>query len=100
MRRLLLAGVLLAGPALANRGDQLLDAARSDDRAAVSMALKQGADVNAREEDGTTPLAWAANRGNLAVAEMLLGAGASPNLATELGITPLALARFTPLTCH
>lgn len=92
MRLLLLAGVLLAGPALANRGDQLLDAARSDDRTAVSLALKQGADVNAKEEDGTTPLAWAANRGNLAMAETLLGAGANPNLATELGITPLALA--------
>lgn len=78
--------------AAAKLGDALIDAARDDDRAAVESLLKQGADVNAREEDGATALAWAASRSNVAMAEVLLKAGANPNLANELGIGPLSLA--------
>jgi ankyrin repeat protein len=48
--------------------------------------------VNAREDDGTTALAWAATRSNDAIAELLLNAGANPNLTSELGIGPLSLA--------
>jgi ankyrin repeat protein len=72
--------------------DALLDAAQGDDDAAVAALLRQGASVDAREEDGTTALAWAANRGNVAMAELLLAAGANPNLTNELGIGPLSLA--------
>ena len=51
--------------------DALLDAARSDDHAALSALLNQGADVNAREDDGTTALAWAATRSNKDIARRL-----------------------------
>lgn len=70
----------------------LFDAARNDDQAAVALLLKQGADANAREADGTTPLAWATTRANVDVARILLEAGADPNLANDLGIGPLSLA--------
>jgi ankyrin repeat protein len=70
----------------------LIDAARTDDRAAVAMLLGQAADVNAREDDGTTALAWAAARCNIAIAELLLQAGANPDLTNEPGIGPLSLA--------
>jgi cytohesin len=70
----------------------LLDAVRSDDRAAVERLLKAGADPNEREQDGATPLSWAATRANTAIAALLLKAGANPNLTNELGLSPLAIA--------
>lgn len=93
-RRLLRAAcaLLIAWPAAAKLGEAILDAARSDDPAAVAALLRQGGDVNAREEDGATALAWAANRANTAIAELLLKAGADPNLTNELGVGPLSLA--------
>jgi hypothetical protein len=70
----------------------LIDAVRADDQAAVARITAEGADVNAREPDGSTALAWAAMRSNVAVADLLLKAGANPNLTNELGIGPLSLA--------
>jgi ankyrin repeat protein len=85
-------GLLVSLPALAAPGDALIAAARADDPAAVAGLVRQGADVNARDEDGATALAWAADHSNLAMAELLLAKGADPNIANELGISPLALA--------
>src|SRR6185295_18565472 len=73
-------------------GEALIDAARNDDRASVAALLGQRVDVNAREGDGTTALAWAATRSNTGIAELLLKAGANPDLTNELGIGPLSLA--------
>jgi len=78
--------VLAGSPARAKLGEALIDAARSDDRAAVVALLDQKADVNAREDDGTTSLAWAATRSNTGIAELLLKAGANPDLTNEMGI--------------
>ncbi len=82
----------LSLPALAASGDALIGAARADDPAAVAALVRQGADVNARDEDGATALAWAADHSNLPMAELLLAKGADPNIANELGIGPLCLA--------
>jgi len=76
----------------AGLGEALIDAARSDDQAAAAALVAQGADVNLREDDGTTSLAWAVVRSNAEIAELLLDAGANPDLANELGIGPLSLA--------
>jgi ankyrin repeat protein len=73
-------------------GQSLIDAVRSDDQAAVAALLTRRADVNAREVDGATALAWAALRSNAGIARLLLDAGANPNLTNELGIGPLSLA--------
>ena len=43
----------------------------------VNLLLEHGADVNARTEDGTTPLLFAAAAGNSEVCELLLDKGAS-----------------------
>ena len=43
---------------------ELIAAAKKADIEAVRALLKQGANVNARYGDGTTPLHWAAYRGN------------------------------------
>jgi ankyrin repeat protein len=79
-------------PALGNSGNALIDAARNDEQNTVAALLQQGVDVNVRDEDGTTPLAWAVNLSNLAMAELLLNKGANSGLTNELGIGPLSLA--------
>jgi ankyrin repeat protein len=69
------------------------DAAMRGDREAVRGLLKQGADANAAQGDGMTPLHWAADRGDAAIAEMLLYAGANVSAVTRVGqYTPLHLA--------
>lgn len=72
--------------------NRLVDAVRGDNRAAVETMLASGADVNAREPDGSTALGWAAMRSNVEIAKLLLAKGADPNLTNELGIGPLSLA--------
>ena len=79
-------------PAVASAGTDLIEAVQNDDRATVSALLTKHVAVNAREDDGATPLAWAAVRCNLEIARMLLKAGADPNLRNEQGIGPLYLA--------
>ena len=71
----------------------LPDAAQQGDKAAVRSLLKQHADVNAAQGDGTTALHWAAFRDDLEMAQLLLQAGADVKAATREGaITPLFMA--------
>jgi ankyrin repeat protein len=57
------------------------------------LIIKGGANVNAKDKDGTTPLYWAAYYGHTAVAEMLLKSGPNLNVKINLfGYTPLHLA--------
>ena len=51
--------------------------------------LITGANPNARDEDGQTPLHWAEDTD---CARLLLAAGASPNAADADGLTPLDYA--------
>jgi uncharacterized protein len=46
----------------------------------------------AAETDGTTPLHWAAHRGDLQAVKQLLKAGADPRQANDYGATPLSEA--------
>ncbi len=73
-------------------GMALIEAVQSDDLSAVAALLQKRVDVNAREEDGGTALAWAAVRSNFEIAALLLKSGANPNLTNEQGIGPLYLA--------
>jgi len=83
MKHLLLttiAAVLLVGTAFA---DPIHEAAANGDLAGV------GADVNAKEEDGWTPLHYAVYEGYKEIAELLIAKGADVNAKEEDGWTPL-----------
>jgi ankyrin repeat protein len=69
------------------------DAAKAGDREAVRALLKQAADVNSAEGDGTTALHWAARAGDAELVQMLVYAGANVKATTRLGAyTPLMMA--------
>jgi len=63
-----------------------------DVRQATSL-LDQGVAVDARDEDGRTPLMLAVAQGRLEVVRLLLARGADPNAADNSGRTPLQQAR-------
>lgn len=60
--------------------DQLFEAVRKGDAAAVTAVLDKGADVNAKFRYGTTALFKAAERGNAEVTKVLLDRGADVNV--------------------
>lgn len=60
--------------------DQLFEAVRKGDAAAVTAALDKGADVNAKFRYGQTALFKAAERGNAEVAKILVDRGADLNV--------------------
>lgn len=81
----LLAAVLLAaacgsGTSLDKR---LLRVATQGDRRKVNELLAKGAHVDALDEDGWTPLLWAAAHGNEDTVQALLDAGADREAATR-----------------
>ena len=80
------------GVPLAAAGDDLIDAVKQGDLAAVRTVLGQGVDVNTPEADGATALHWAIYRNNLPVVEALVGAGADVTAQNRYGVRPLGLA--------
>jgi ankyrin repeat protein len=68
------------------------DAVRVNNIEKVKALLSNGADVNARDKMGDTPLHVAANFNARDVAELLLAKGADVNARGDLGVTPLHLA--------
>jgi len=70
----------------------LVDAVKGGDRAVVQKLLRQKANVNAAEADGTTALHWAVRADDQELIRLLLGAGAAPRIANRYGVTPLQLA--------
>ena len=67
----------------------LIDAVKNVDREAVRSLLKQGANVNATQADGTTALHWSSYRDDLESADLLIRSGANVNARNDLGATPL-----------
>jgi ankyrin repeat protein len=71
---------------------RLVDAVKRRDDKAFAALLGAKADVNAKQPDGATALAWAVHLGERRMAEALLDAGASADTADEYGETPVTLA--------
>ena len=76
----------------AGRVGPLAEAVRAGDLARVRGLLKQRADANASESDGSTALHWAADRGDAVAVDLLLRSGARVTVANTYGVTPLSLA--------
>ena len=91
-------------PTLAEGTTPLMRAAKNGDAATIRLLLEHGADVNARQKNGTTPLMFAAGIGYgtgtfatdyatpaelLESVKVLVAAGADMNAVSEAGQTPL-----------
>ena len=90
-----LAIVLLAGFVGSLAGApaaEVADAVRTRNTGALQTLLKQRADVNAAQADGTTALHWAAHWNDLETVNLLLRAGANAKAANRYGATPLSEA--------
>lgn len=84
--------VLACGSTAAHADRRLAEAARTADVDAVQSLIKQRADVNGLEADGSTALLWATYRLDLDMVKALLAAKANPNAANRYGVTPLLQA--------
>jgi uncharacterized protein len=86
--------VVIAAATLGAAGGDLrmVTAVKSGDRAAVRVAMRAKADVNAAEPDGTTALHWAVRADDLETTRLLLAGGANAKAANRYGVTPLSLA--------
>jgi ankyrin repeat protein len=56
------------------------------------LLLEYGADVNARNDTGSTPLHYAASSGCLSLVKLLLKYGGDPRIKNNEGKTPLDVA--------
>jgi hypothetical protein len=94
--------------AAVNSWTPLLHAVHKAQPRATAALLDAGANPNATDPDGTTPLMMAAGYGYADIVRILLAHGANPRIATNDGITALDLARsgvpdidrFTVFNCQ
>ena len=92
---LLLSSITFGADAPDRPTDAFYTAIRTNDLAAVNALLKQGSDVNVRDNDGATPLMSAAAVGSTDVMKRLLEAGAEVNARNTLGSSALTWATKT-----
>ncbi|KAK5658815.1 hypothetical protein OQA88_1627 [Cercophora sp. LCS_1] len=58
----------------------------------MTLLLSEGFEINARDDDGRTPLSWAVEHGSRDMMELLLAKGAELELRDNSGVTPLLRA--------
>ena len=71
---------------------RLATAVKNRDIATVRTLLKQKADPNAADVDGTTPLIWAAHNGDAETGKLLIAAGANVKATNRYGVSALVEA--------
>jgi ankyrin repeat protein len=76
-----------------NANTPLHAAVVGNQREAVVLLVQHGANVNATDSGGWTPLGLAAHNGRGPIIEILLNSGADPNIRNNQGDTPLKVAR-------
>jgi ankyrin repeat protein len=85
--------LLLTAAVLSAADTRLADAAQQGNIENIRALLKQKADVNAPQGDGSTALHWAAQKDDVEMAKLLLAGGANVKATTRLGAaTPLFMA--------
>ena len=93
MKRLIIiatVGLLSFGTAWAD--STLADLIQNGRRVAALELIEEGADVNAAQGDGTTPLHWAVYKIDTELTGRLLAMGAEPDAVNRYGSSPLAEA--------
>ena len=70
----------------------IFEAIKNEDNQRVIQLLDEGVDVDIRFENGSTPLMFAAQNGNLEIVKLLLERGANVNAKNEIGSTVLMFA--------
>lgn len=76
----------------ASTAPTVVDAAKTDNLAAVRKLIKERAEVNTTANDGSSALLWAAYHSNVEMTKALLAAGAKVDAANRYGVTPLLQA--------
>ena len=71
---------------------QLMSAAQSGDLETIKLLLKNGVEINAKDNAGYTALTWAAVEGQTNVVKLLLDKGADFNAKDTKGFTTLMIA--------
>jgi uncharacterized protein len=87
---LAIGGLVLALDARADSA--LADAIQQGDSRAAQALLQDGANVNAAQNDGSTPLLWAVHQVNATLVADLLRREADPDQANNFGASPLSEA--------
>jgi uncharacterized protein len=77
------------GAAWAAPAGSLIAAAEGKDQAGALKLIAEGADVRAKDVDGTTALHWAAHHANVELVGKLLEKGAEVNVSNDYGSTPM-----------
>jgi len=81
-----------AAPVFSNVNNELLSAASSGDTAAAARLLGEGADVDAKNNQGDTALLLAAKSGKIDTARLLIAKGANIEAKNNVGETALIAA--------
>ena len=84
--------IAFSGLAAGSTDARLIDAVQKGDHNIVRELLRDHADVNETQPDGSTALILAADRNDLESANLLIRAGANVNVRNEYGATPLFAA--------
>src|SRR4030088_1681564 len=92
MKRAIFAAVfwLAAAGAAAAADTSLAGLIQAGNRDAALKMIATGADVNAAQGDGTTPLHWAVYKVDVDLARALLDRGAKPDVINNYGSQPYA----------
>ena len=85
-------GMLFILPLIGADTAAVADASKRADFARVQSLLRQGAEVNAPQPDGTTALHWAAQLNDVKLVDLLLAAGANPKAINRYGASPVLVA--------
>jgi ankyrin repeat protein len=80
---------LAAGAAWAAPPGSLIAAAEAKDHDAAMKLIAQGADVRAKDVDGTTALHWAAHYADVELVDALIKKGAEVNVSNDYGSSPM-----------
>src|SRR5258707_5119421 len=83
---------LAAASTAAAADDTLAGLIQAGNRDAALKSIAAGADVNAAQGDGTTPLHWAVYKVDADIVRALLERGAKPDVMNNYGSSPLAEA--------